>query len=104
MSLIICLFVCLIVHSFIYSIARSFVRSFIRSFNHENARSIWQLCKLMTEGTEGFQQSQIPPELLKIYLKKSVYPYKYMDDWKKFKKTSLPPKEAFYSKLNETHI
>ncbi|PKK62067.1 hypothetical protein RhiirC2_790910 [Rhizophagus irregularis] len=49
-------------------------------------------------------RSQIPPELLEIYLKKGVYPYEYMDDWKKFEKTSLPPKEAFYSKLNETHI
>ncbi|GET54115.1 hypothetical protein RIR_jg31686.t2 [Rhizophagus irregularis DAOM 181602=DAOM 197198] len=49
-------------------------------------------------------RSQIPPELLEIYLKKGVYPYKYMDDWKKFEKTSLPPKGAFYSKLNETHI
>ncbi|GET55429.1 uncharacterized protein LOC114539626 [Rhizophagus irregularis DAOM 181602=DAOM 197198] len=37
-------------------------------------------------------RSQIPPELLEIYLKKSVYPYEYMDDWKKFEKTSLPPK------------
>ncbi|GBC41398.2 uncharacterized protein LOC110455379 [Rhizophagus irregularis DAOM 181602=DAOM 197198] len=33
-----------------------------------------------------------------------VYLYEYMDDWKKFEKTSLPPKGAFYSKLNETHI
>ncbi|GET60652.1 hypothetical protein RIR_jg2311.t3 [Rhizophagus irregularis DAOM 181602=DAOM 197198] len=49
-------------------------------------------------------RSQIPPELLEIYLKKGVYPYEYMDDWKKFEKTSLPPKGAFYSKLNETHI
>ncbi|CAB4408607.1 unnamed protein product [Rhizophagus irregularis] len=49
-------------------------------------------------------RSQIPPELLEIYLKKGVYPYEYMNDWKKFEKTSLPPKGAFYSKLNETHI
>ncbi|GET55718.1 uncharacterized protein LOC110249295 [Rhizophagus irregularis DAOM 181602=DAOM 197198] len=49
-------------------------------------------------------RSQIPPELLEIYLKKGVYPYEYMDDWKKFEKTSLPPKGAFYSKLNKTHI
>ncbi|GET66364.1 uncharacterized protein LOC110249295 [Rhizophagus irregularis DAOM 181602=DAOM 197198] len=27
-----------------------------------------------------------------------------MDDWKKFEKTSLPPKRAFYSKFNETII
>ncbi|GBC22086.2 uncharacterized protein LOC107444937 [Rhizophagus irregularis DAOM 181602=DAOM 197198] len=49
-------------------------------------------------------RSQIPPELLEIYLKKSVYPYEYMDDWKKFEKTSLPPKGAFYSKLNESTL
>ncbi|CAB4437493.1 unnamed protein product [Rhizophagus irregularis] len=51
-----------------------------------------------------FDLCQIPPELLEIYLKKGVYPYEYMNDWKKFEKTSLPPKGAFYSKLNETHI
>ena len=27
-----------------------------------------------------------------------------MDSWTKFEKTCLPPKEAFYSKLNNTHI
>ena len=32
--------------------------------------------------------------------RKGVYPYQYMDDWKKLKKTSLPPKNAFYSRLN----
>ena len=29
-----------------------------------------------------------------------IYPYKYMDCWKKFEETSLPPKDAFYSRLN----
>ena len=31
---------------------------------------------------------------------KGVYPYEYMDGWKKFKETNLPPKNAFYSRLN----
>ena len=31
---------------------------------------------------------------------KGVYPYEYMDGWKKFKETSLPPEDAFYSRLN----
>ena len=31
---------------------------------------------------------------------KGVYPYKYMDDGEKFEETSLPPKDAFYSRLN----
>ena len=29
-----------------------------------------------------------------------VYPYECVDGWKKFEETGLPPKDAFYSKLN----
>ena len=32
-----------------------------------------------------------------LFLQKGVYPYKYMDDWKKFNGTSLPEKEEFLS-------
>ena len=35
---------------------------------------------------------------------KGVYPYEYMDSWKKFEETKLPPKIAFYSKLNYQHF
>ena len=31
---------------------------------------------------------------------KGVYPYEYMDACEKFEETSLPPKNAFYSRLN----
>ena len=33
-------------------------------------------------------------------IRKYVYPYEYMDGWKKFEETSLPSKDAFYGKLN----
>ena len=33
-------------------------------------------------------------------IRKGVYPYEYVDSWKKFEETSLPPKDAFYSRLN----
>ena len=33
-------------------------------------------------------------------LQKVVYPYQYIDDWKKFNEISLPEKESFYSHLN----
>ena len=33
-----------------------------------------------------------------------VYSYEYMDNWKKFNKTSIPDKEAFYSELNKEGI
>ena len=32
--------------------------------------------------------------------RKGVYPYEYVDSWKKFEETVLPPKEVFYSSLN----
>ena len=35
-----------------------------------------------------------------LLLRKAIYPYKYMDNWEKFNKTTLPSKEAFYSNLN----
>ena len=39
-----------------------------------------------------------------LSLRKGVYPYEYMDSWERFDETSLPDKEAFYSKLNEEDI
>ena len=33
-------------------------------------------------------------------LRKGIYPYEYIDSWKKFNGNTIPPKEAFYSKLN----
>ena len=39
-----------------------------------------------------------------LLLKKSVYPYEYIDNWEKFNETSLPDKEAFYSELNKEGI
>ena len=35
-----------------------------------------------------------------MLFKKAVYPYEYMDSWKRFDETALPNKEAFYSELN----
>ena len=37
-------------------------------------------------------------------LRKSVYPYEYMDSWERFDETSLPNKKAFYSELNLEEI
>ena len=35
-----------------------------------------------------------------LMIRKGVYPYEYMDAWKKFEETSLPLKDTFYSRLN----
>ena len=39
-------------------------------------------------------------EVFRVIRREGVYPYEYMDDWKKFEETSLPLKDAFYSRLN----
>ena len=46
-------------------------------------------------GFEDYSENQY-----KLLIRKGIYPYKCMDDWDKFEETKLPPKEAFYSKLN----
>ncbi|CAH3190752.1 unnamed protein product, partial [Porites lobata] len=39
-----------------------------------------------------------------LLTRKGVYPYDYVSNLKKFSETQLPPKEAFYSKLNDEDI
>ena len=39
-----------------------------------------------------------------LLLRKGVYPYEDMDSWEKFDETTIPPKEAFQSKLNLENI
>ena len=39
-----------------------------------------------------------------LLIRKGVYPYEYMDSWKRFKEESLPDKESFYSELNKEDI
>ena len=37
-------------------------------------------------------------------LRKGIYPYEYMDSWKRFDETLLPNKEDFYSSVNMEDI
>ena len=39
-----------------------------------------------------------------LLLRKVVYPYEYMDSWKRFEEESLPDKKSFYSELNKEGI
>ena len=39
-----------------------------------------------------------------LMIRKGVYPYEYMDRREKFEETSLPPKDAIYSRLNMKSI
>ena len=39
-----------------------------------------------------------------LLLREGVYPYEYMDDWRKFNEATLPEREEFYSNLNMEEI
>ena len=41
---------------------------------------------------------------LSLLTRKGVYPYEYMNSPERLKETQLPPKEAFYSRLNDEDI
>ena len=43
-------------------------------------------------------------EKFRLMTRKGVYPCEYIDGWKKFEETSLPPKDAFYCRLNMKDI
>ena len=47
-----------------------------------------------------YQLSDNDINKFKLLLRKGVYPYEYMDSWKRFNETELPSKDKFYSKLN----
>ena len=39
-----------------------------------------------------------------LLLRRGIYPYEHIDSWKRFDENTIPPKEAFYSKLNLENI
>ena len=59
---------------------------------------------LVRGGQELFGFEEYTPAQYELLVKKGIYPYEYMSEWEKFKETKLPPKEAFYSKLNTAGV
>ena len=53
---------------------------------------------------KNFREFYKEEEVFRLIRQKSVYPYEYMDGWKKFEETSLPPKDVFYNRLNMKDI
>ena len=51
-----------------------------------------------------FNEFRKEDEVFRLIRCKGVYPYEYMDSWKKFEEIELPQKNAFYSKLNMKSI
>ena len=62
--------------------------------------------KEMDEGYDIHVKSglSVSEDKLDLLLRKGSYPYEYMDSIKRLGETQLPPKEAFYSRLNGEEI
>ena len=60
------------------------------------------LSSIPKETTDGQKHERIGS--LNLLKRKGVFPYEYMTNFSKLSATSLPPKEAFYTQLNDKHI
>ncbi len=78
---------------------------FLDSFKF-TLKSLDKLVETLGKDQFGTLTSQmfISSESLELLKRKGVFPYEYMTDFSKLSETRLPPKEAFYSQLNDSHI
>ena len=72
------------------------------SCNKNYSNKLDEELKKKFKNTFNFSNNDINKFIL--LLKKSVYPYEYMDDWGRFGKTTLPKKEEFCRNLNMVEI
>ena len=73
---------------------------FIDSFKFMSSSLDSLVNNLARGGNEFFGLEEYSENQYKLLIRKEIYPYEYMTDWDKFKETKLPPRKAFYSKLN----
>ena len=59
---------------------------------------------LVRGGKKLFRFEEYTSKQYELLVKKGIYPYEYMSSWDRFEETKLPPKEAFYSKLNMSGV
>ena len=67
-----------------------------------NVKNLKKELKTINGQSESFQIYQFcDGDINKfvLLLRKGVYPYEYMDSWKRFDETSLPDKKDFYSEF-----
>ena len=84
---------------------RSMVSSLLQSIDKvsETDKKISQAV-LIEEFSNTYQLCHKDLNKFTLLLRKGVYPYEYMDCWKRFKEELLPDKESFYSEINTEHI
>ena len=73
---------------------------FIDSFKFMSSSLDSLINNLARGGGKFFGFEEYNENQYKLLIQKGIYPYEYRTNWDKFKETKLPPREAFYSKLN----
>ena len=77
---------------------------FIDSFKFMSSSLDSLTTNLVRGGKKLFGFEEYTSKQYELLIKKGIYPYEYMSSWDKFKEIKLPPKEAFYSKLNTSGV
>ena len=78
--------------------------TFIDSFQFMSS-SLDKLVSNLPNDAFKYTSSEIKSDRkLNLIKRKGVYPYDYMDSFKKFNETELPNKDSFYIILNDEHI
>jgi hypothetical protein len=54
--------------------------------------------------TENIKFCRLASKRFELLVRKGVYPYEYMDHWKKFKLRELPARKHFFSQLNNRDV
>ena len=68
------------------------------------ATSLYKLVDNLLKDAFNNVKRYYTDDKLSLLTKKGIYPYEYMNSSEKLKETQLPPKETFYSRLNDEGI
>ena len=78
---------------------------FIDSLQFMNASLSDLVENLESKGWDGFSiLEQVFGSKASLLTRKGVFPYDYIDSWKRFDEPCLPPKKLFYNKLTKTPL
>ena len=69
-----------------------------------NCKNSSKSCMKLNHDNLIYTPKEFEGEQLRLMIKKGVYPYDYMDSFKKFEDNKLPKKEDFFSIMNNKHI
>ena len=77
--------------------------AFLDSFQFM-ASTLERLVSNLAKNAFKYASKEFNEDEMKLMKQKGVYPYNYMDSFKRFEETELPAKEEFYSILSDKHI